>query len=197
MFHSYGHLRFFLFFLNLQRQDLFSQVQCSQWSWLLGGASCHRVSPERGLLGELIGCRSRSISRQEVTQHLWVSLCILRWKFLSSKSRHHEEASGHCAGAFVCPGLLWVGAALQGNLKKWAAAVLLREGVERVDKSCTLPILLNIDGSWRDTFRVFSELQWASPVTVCLFLIRCERGGCGAESPSPDSSGGSQLYTVV
>ncbi|XDC56991.1 hypothetical protein R6Z07M_008173 [Ovis aries] len=25
----------------------------------------------------------------------------------------------------------------------------------------------------------------------------CERGGCGAESPSPDSTGGSQLYTVV
>ena len=33
-------------------------------------------------------------------------------------------------------------------------------------------------------------------MTVSL-LIRCERDGCGAESPSPESPGRSQLYSVV
>ena len=56
-------------------------------------------------------------------------LCIL-WIFSSNKAKSHEKASGHCAGAFVCPGLLWVGAASQGNLKEWAASLLLKEGEE-------------------------------------------------------------------
>ena len=47
-------------------------------------------------------------------------LCIL-WIFSNNKAKSHEKASGYCAGAFVCPGFLWVGAAPQGNLKEWAA----------------------------------------------------------------------------
>ncbi|XFF81926.1 hypothetical protein AB1E18_008145 [Capra hircus] len=29
------------------------------------------------------------------------------------------------------------------------------------------------------------------------YLFWCERDGCGAESPSPESPGGSQLYSAV
>lgn len=60
VFHSYGHLRFFLFFLFQFAKERFV-FSSSMFSGELTvrRASCHRVSPERGLLGELIGCRSR------------------------------------------------------------------------------------------------------------------------------------------
>ena len=68
------------------------------------------MSPEQGLLAELIGCRSRNISSQVMTLPTQGLLGILRWNFPSSKAKCHEEASGLCAEASVCPGLLWVGA---------------------------------------------------------------------------------------
>ena len=69
------------------------------------------VSPEQGLLAELMGCRSRNISSPVMTLTTQGLLCILGWNFPSNKAKCHEEASGHCAGASVFPGLLWVGAA--------------------------------------------------------------------------------------
>ena len=59
-------------------------------------------------------------SRQIMTLTTQGLLCIL-WIFSNNKAKSHEKASGYCAGAFVCPGFLWVGAAPQGNLKEWAA----------------------------------------------------------------------------
>ena len=43
------------------------------------------VSPEQGLLAELIGCRSRNISGQVMTLTTQGLLCILRWKFCSQQ----------------------------------------------------------------------------------------------------------------
>ena len=43
------------------------------------------VSPEQGLLVELIGCRSRNISGQVMTLTTQGLLCILRWKFCSQQ----------------------------------------------------------------------------------------------------------------
>ena len=80
-------------------------------------------------------------------------LCILGWKFPSNKAKCHEEASGHCAGASVCPGLLWIGAAPQGNLKDWVAVVLW-EGEAGAHKFYRLSILIIPEG----TFRVLQEL---------------------------------------
>lgn len=57
-----------------------------------------------------------------------------------------------------------------------------------------LSVLLMTNG---DVFQVLWLLQWPSPVTVSLFLIRCERGAGGAESPSLDSPGRSQFHVVV
>ena len=70
------------------------------------------------------------------------------------------------------------------------------EGGRGADKSCRLSILLIICGNWGG-----GHFQGLVGVTVTLtcdcfsFLIRCVTGGCEAESPSPESPGGSQLYT--
>ena len=157
-----------------------------------GGASCHRVSAKQGLLAELIGCRSWNIQTSHDTHHPGL-LCIL-WMFSSNKAKHHEKASGHCTGAFVCPGLLWVGAAPQGNLKEWAASLLLKEE-EELTSPADFPSLSFMGlGMY---FPGFAGSLWPSPVTVSFLFIRCARGGCGAESSSPESPGGSQLYAVV
>ena len=46
-------------------------------------------------------------------------------------------------------------------------------------------------------FQGFAGALRPSPVTVSLLFIRCARDGCGAESPSPESPGGSQPYSAV
>ena len=122
-------------------------------------------------------------------------LCIL-WIFSSNKAKSHEKASGHCAGAFVCPGLLWVGAAPQGTWRN-EEALLYCWGMER---------------SWQvlQTFYPSHHLcRWGGHfhglvgVTVTVtsdcfsFLNRCARGGCGAESPRSESPRGSQLHASV
>ena len=129
------------------------------------------------------------------THSLGVLLIVLQWKCPNKKRKHHEEASRHCAGASVCPGLLWVGAAPQGIWRN--EALLYCWGRER---------------SWQvlQTFYPSHHLwgwgghfQGLVGVTVTLtsdcfsFLIRCARSGCGAESPSPESPGGSQLHASV
>ena len=81
-------------------------------------------------------------------------LCIL-WIFSSNKAKSHEKASGHCTGAFLCPGLLWVGAAPQGKLKEWAAFLLLKEGEELTSPADFLSYHLWGCGC---TFRVLQEL---------------------------------------
>lgn len=108
----------------------------------------------------------------------------------NNKAKHHEEAVGHCAGAFVHLCLLWVGGVPDGSMK----GVLLREGGKVAHHSCSLSILLTFNDG---IFWVLLVLKWPSSVTVSLFLIRCERGGSGAESPSLESPGRSQFHTVV
>ena len=89
-------------------------------------------------------------------------LCILR-VFSSNKAKRHEKASGHCTGAFVCPSLLWVGAAPQGNLKEWAASLLLKEEEELTSPANFLSLSFMGLGVY---FTGFAGALWPSPVTV-------------------------------
>ena len=101
-------------------------------NWLRweGGAFCQKVRAWAGFVGWADWLQEQEHFHKDLWHSPSQGLLKCLTVEMSKKRKHHEEASRHCAGAFVCLGLLWAGATPEGHLKDWAAAVLLREGEE-------------------------------------------------------------------